>query len=125
MLVVRPSSLSLARLVLLGLMLLGFIAAPVLTMAGQTHAIVHGEAVAHAHDAGSAGDAGDQDDAGDAGTLLHAAMHASACCGHTSAIVPALMLAPLLPMTATPGIDHDAGVAPSAPEDLFRPPIAA
>lgn len=120
----RPS-LSLARIVMLGLLLLGFIAAPVLTLAGQTHAMVHGETLAHAHDTGTAGDSGDPDNAGDAGTLLHAAMHASACCGHTSAIVPALLSPALLPMTASLRIDHDAGVQPSAPEDLFRPPIAA
>lgn len=117
----RPP-LSLARIVMLGLLLLGFIAAPVLTLAGQTHAMVHGETLAHAHDTGTAGV---PDDAGDAGTLLHAAMHASACCGHTSAIVPALLSPALLPMTASLRIDHDAGVQPSAPEDLFRPPIAA
>lgn len=119
--VVRPPVLSLARIVLLGLMLLGFTAAPVLTLAGQTHSIVHGETLGHAHD--DAG--GDPDGAGDAGTLLHAAMHASACCGHTSAIVPAPMLAPLPPVAASLRIEQDAGVPPSAPEDLFRPPIAA
>ena len=88
----RPRCLLLLRLPALALLLLAVLANPVLASLGDLHEL--GSRGEHLHAVSEHGDAasGHEHADGEAGEgdLLHALMHASHCCGHLTAIVPAL-----------------------------------
>ena len=123
----RPRCLLLLRLPALALLLLAVLANPVLASLGDLHELgsrgehlhavsEHGDAAAgHEHADGEAGE----------GDLLHALMHASHCCGHLTAIVPAPIALPgMPPASAAPPADT-VPLPPSRPASLLRPPIVA
>ena len=134
----RHRRVALLRLPALAMLLLAVLANPVLASLGDLHELGNGNehlhavnehadvATGHDHADGEAGEGlavvGGGDDEGD---LLHALMHASHCCGHLTAIVPAPMRVPAMilpdvtPIMATVPMAH----APRA--SLLRPPIAA
>ena len=123
----RHRRVALLRLPALAMLLLAVLANPVLASLGDLHELGNGNehlhavnehadvATGHDHADGEAGE----------GDLLHALMHASPCCGHLTAIVPAPMRVPAMilpdvtPIMATVPMAH----APRA--SLLRPPIAA
>lgn len=123
----RHRRVALLRLPALAMLLLAVLANPVLASLGDLHELGNGNehlhavnehadfATGHDHADGEAGE----------GDLLHALMHASHCCGHLTAIVPAPMRVPAMilpdvtPIMATVPMAH----APRA--SLLRPPIAA
>ena len=117
----------LLRLPALAVLLLAVLANPVFASLGDLHEL--GGSGDHLHAVSEHGgvDTGDDHADGDAdeGDLLHALMHASHCCGHLTAIVPAplLLQGVLLPSVA---LAADAVPLPTArPASLLRPPIAA
>lgn len=126
--ILRHRLVRLLRLPALAVLWLAVLANPVFASLGDLHELGrggdhlhavsdHGAAAGerHAHADGEAGE----------GDLLHALMHASHCCGHLTAIVPAPVVLPgvFLP-SAAPVAD---AVPPSRarPASLLRPPIAA
>ena len=121
----RPRCL-LLRLPALALLLLAVLANPVLASLGDLHEL--GSRGEHLHAVSEHGDvaSGHEHADGEAGEgdLLHALMHASHCCGHLTAIVPAPMLVQgmLLPSVA-PATDA-MPLPPARLASLLRPPIA-
>lgn len=114
------------RLPALALLLLAVLANPVLAALGDLHELRSGGEHVHAvaeHGDNSPGEPHHDEGQGD-GSLLHALIHASHCCGHLTAILPAAVLA--LDVTA-PMAAPVAGATPiprSRPESLLRPPIS-
>ncbi len=117
----------LLRLPALAVLLLAVLANPVFASLGDLHEL--GGSGDHLHAVSEHGgvDTGHDHADGDAdeGDLLHALMHASHCCGHLTAIVPAPLLLPgmLLP-SVTPATDT-VSLPPARPTSLLRPPILA
>lgn len=123
----RPHLYRLLRLPALAVLLMAVLANPVLASLGDLHELGNGNGHLHAvneHADASGGYAHDDADDGES-DLLHALMHASHCCGHLTAIVPAPMRVPAMvlpfatPAMATVPVAH----APRA--SLLRPPISA
>lgn len=123
----RQRRFALLRLPALAVLLLAVLANPVLASLGDLHELGSGNGHLHAvnEHAGAAGGHAHAD--GDDGErdLMHALMHASHCCGHLTAIMPAPMRVPAMvlpvgaPAMATVPVAH----APRA--SLLRPPISA
>ncbi|MBD9481098.1 hypothetical protein [Pseudoxanthomonas sp. PXM02] len=115
------------RLPALAVLLLAVLVNPVFASLGDLHELGSGSDHLHAvsdHEATGSGHDHADGDAGE-GDLLHALMHASHCCGHLTAIVPAplLLQGVLLPSVA---LAADAVPLPTArPASLLRPPIVA
>ena len=123
----RHRRFALLRLPALAVLLLAVLANPVFASLGDLHELGNGNEHLHAvneHAGVAAGHDHADGEAGE-GDLLHALMHASHCCGHLTAIVPAPMRVPAMilpdvtPIMATVPMAH----APRA--SLLRPPIAA
>lgn len=108
------------RLLLLAALLLGFVAAPALALAGQTHSAMHDDRAAHDHAAAHA----DHDGSDDTGGLLHASMHASSCCGSLNAILPLPLAHSAGAIAPPPARPAYRGPLSTVPDDRFRPPIA-
>lgn len=125
----RRHCLRLLRLPALVVLLLAVLANPVLASLGDLHELGSGGDHLHAvseHAGESAGDDHDHAD-GEAGEgdLLHALMHASHCCGHLTAIVPAAMRVPAMKLLSAAPAAATMPV-PRAPVSLLlRPPIIA
>ncbi len=118
---------ALLRLPALALLLLAVLANPVFASLGDLHELGNGSEHLHAvSDHGDAAAAHDHAD-GDAGEsdLLHALMHASHCCGHLTAIVPAVFAVPGMPPASAAPLADPVPVPPSRPASLLRPPIVA
>lgn len=115
------------RLPALALLLLAVVANPLLAALGDLHELGSGSSHLHslAEHPATSGDRGPQDDSHEGGGLLHALMHASHCCGHPSAVAPAILhVLPFVAASTAPQAMH--AVQPAARlESLFRPPIAA
>lgn len=127
--ILRHRLVRLLRLPALAVLLLAVLANPVLASLGDLHELGRGGDHLHAvsdHGGGASGDSHAHADGGAGeGDLLHALMHASHCCGHLTAIVPAPLVLPgvFLPSHAPAA---DAVPSPRArPASLLRPPIAA
>ena len=122
----RPRCL-LLRLPALALLLLAVLANPVLASLGDLHEL--GSRGEHLHAVSEHGDAasGHEHADGEAGEgdLLHALMHASHCCGHLTAIVPAPMRVPAMILSAVAPVMATVPVAHAPPGSLLRPPIVA
>ncbi len=117
----------LLRLPALALLLLAVLANPVLASLGDLHELGNGSEHLHAISE-HGGDAADHDHAdGDAGEgdLLHALMHASHCCGHLTAIVPAPMRVPAMLLPVVVPVTDTVPVPHTPPASLLRPPITA
>ena len=121
----RLSRFRLLRLPLLALLLLAVLANPVLAALGDLHEVQGGVGHAHVGDAHHEDVAGAHADEEGDGSLLHALMHASHCCGHLTAILPAaaLVLGSLAPVAVPVAATTPAPRA--RPESLLRPPISA
>lgn len=123
----RHRRVALLRLPALAMLLLAVLANPVLASLGDLHELGNGNEHLHAVNEHADVATGHDHADGEAseGDLLHALMHASHCCGHLTAIVPAPMRVPAMilpdvtPIMATVPMAH----APRA--SLLRPPIAA
>lgn len=115
------------RLPALALLLLAVLINPVFASLGDLHELGNGSG--HLHAVSDHGDAvGSHEHAdGDAGEsdLLHALMHASHCCGHLTAIVPAVFAVPGMPPASAAPLADPVPVPPSRPASLLRPPIVA
>jgi hypothetical protein len=115
------------RLPALAVLLLAVTANPLLAALGDLHEL--GSGSEHLHTQAEHADGGTRHEAPgdnhDDGDLLHALMHASHCCGHPSAVVPAVLAA--LPRTPvlSPRSTARAWHAPAPLQGLLRPPIAA
>lgn len=115
------------RLPALAVLLLAVTANPLLAALGDLHELGSGSAhlhtqAEHADDGtGHAAPGGNHDDGG----LLHALTHASHCCGHPSAVVPAVLAALPRPAMLSPQSTAGAPHAPAPLQGLLRPPIAA
>nr|WP_298130248.1 hypothetical protein [uncultured Pseudoxanthomonas sp.] len=124
--VLRHRRFFLLRLPALAVLLLAVLANPVLASLGDLHELGNGNEHLHAVSDHADADADHGHADGDAGEgdLLHALMHASHCCGHLTAIVPAPLLVQgmLLPSVA-PATDA-MPLPPARPASLLRPPIA-
>lgn len=115
------------RLPALALLLLAVLANPVLAAIGDTHEASLGHS-SHLDDASAhllSDNARDGSSGDDGSDLLHALTHAVHCCGHMTALLPAVVVLPL---------PQFLGVAPrtlhALPDSLpasadHRPPIAA
>lgn len=118
---------ALLRLPALALLLLAVLINPVFASLGDLHELGNGSG--HLHAVSDHGDAvGSHEHAdGDAGEsdLLHALMHASHCCGHLTAIVPAVFAVPGMPPASAAPLADPVPVPPSRPASLLRPPIVA
>jgi len=115
------------RLPALAVLLLAVLVNPVFASLGDLHELGSGEAHLHVvgeHQDNAPGHDHDHDEA-DQGDLLHALMHASHCCGHLSAIVPAVFAVPGMPPASAAPLADPVPVPPSRPTSLLRPPIAA
>lgn len=117
----------LLRLPALAVLLLAVLANPVFASLGDLHELGSGAAHLHVvgeHEGNAAGHEHDHDEV-DPGDLLHALMHASHCCGHLTAIMPAPMRVPalILPIAAPVMATVPVAYAPRA--SLLRPPISA
>jgi hypothetical protein len=123
----RQRRFLLLRLPALALLLLAVLANPVFASLGDLHELGNGSEHLHAVSEHADGEVGHEhaDGHADEGDLLHALMHASHCCGHLTAIVPAPMRVPavILPVTV-PALDR-VPVAQAPPTSLLRPPIVA
>lgn len=125
--VLRHRRFFLLRLPALAVLLLAVLANPVLASLGDLHELGNGSEHLHAvsdhADAGA--DHGHADgDAGE-GDLLHALMHASHCCGHLTAIVPAPLALPGMPPACAAPMADTVPVPSPQPTSLLRPPIVA
>ena len=117
----------LLRLPALALLMLSVLVNPVLAAVGDLHETSHVGAAhappveAHDHVDGM-GQSGDAPEEGI--DLLHALMHAAHCCGHLTAILSGVYVAPT-PLFST-SVPVPAFAAPHSPPstDPFRPPIA-
>ena len=111
----------------LALLLLAVLINPVFASLGDLHELGNGSD--HLHAVSDHGDAvGSHEHAhGDAGEsdLLHALMHASHCCGHLTAIVPAVFAVSGMPPASAELLADPVPVRPSRPVSLLRPPIVA
>jgi hypothetical protein len=117
----------LLRLPALAVLLLAVLANPVFASLGDLHELGSGAAHLHVvgeHEDNAPGHEHDHDDA-DPGDLLHALMHASHCCGHLTAVVPAPMRVPAMILPAAVPVLDPLPVAQAPPTSLLRPPIAA
>ncbi|MFT3668524.1 MAG: hypothetical protein QM795_08070 [Pseudoxanthomonas sp.] len=115
------------RLPALAVLLLAVLVNPVFASLGDLHELGNGGDHLHAvSDHGDAAEAHDHAD-GDAGEgdLLHALMHASHCCGHLTAIVPAVFAMPGMPPASAAPLADPVPVPLSRPASLLRPPIVA
>ena len=123
----RPRCLLLLRLPALALLLLAVLANPVLASLGDLHEL--GSRGEHLHAVSEHGDAasGHEHADGEAGEgdLLHALMHASHCCGHLTAIVPAPMRVPAMVLPSRAPVMATVPVAHAPRASLLRPPISA
>lgn len=118
----RAALARLSRLTATVLLLLAVISNPVLAAVGDT--LEAGRGVAgHLHEAHAASDGANAGDEADLSDLLHALVHAAHCCGHLTAVLPALPL-PLEPLGLGGAPESDPRAAPS-PRLAFptRPPI--
>ena len=115
----------LLRLPAMAVLLLAVLANPVFASLGDLHELGNGGE--HLHVVNEHGDdaSGHDHDEADPGDLLHALMHASHCCGHLTAIVPASMRVPTMVLPATVPVQDRVPVAQAPPTSLLRPPIAA
>ena len=115
----------LLRFPALAVLLLAVLANPVFASLGDLHEL--GNGAEHLHVVGEHEDraAGHGHDDVDPGDLLHALMHASHCCGHLTAIVPAPMRVPAMILPAALPVLDRVPVAQAPPTSLLRPPIAA
>ena len=117
----------LLRLPALALLLLAVLANPVLASLGDLHELGSGgehlHAVSDHDDTGPAHGHADGDDG--EGDLLHALMHASHCCGHLTAIVPAPLALPGMPPACAAPMADIVPVPSPQPTSLLRPPIVA
>lgn len=123
----RHRRVALLRLPALAMLLLAVLANPVLASLGDLHELGNGNehlhavnehadvATGHDHADGEAGE----------GDLLHALMHASHCCGHLTAIVPAPMRVPAMILPDVTPIVAMVSMAHAPRASLLRPPIAA
>lgn len=119
------------RLPALALLWLAVMANPLLAALGDLHELGSGKGHLHSlaeHSTGSADhDPLDARSGGDSegGDLLHALMHASHCCGHPTAVLPAFT--PVLSFAASPTPPPMArSLHPATRLDSpLRPPIAA
>ncbi len=117
----------LLRLPALAVLLLAVLANPVFASLGDLHELGNGAAHLHVvgeHEGNAAGHEHDHDEA-DPGDLLHALMHASHCCGHLTAIVPAPIALPGMPPASAAPLADTVPLPPSRPASLLRPPIVA
>ena len=117
----------LLRLPALAVLLLAVLANPVFASLGDLHELGNGNEHLHAVNE-HADDASGHDHAdGEAGEgdLLHALMHASHCCGHLTAIVPASMRVPAMILPATAPVTGTVPVLHAPRASLLRPPISA
>jgi len=115
------------RLPALAVLLLAVLVNPVFASLGDLHELGSGEAHLHVvgeHPDNAPGHDHDHDEV-DQGDLLHALMHASHCCGHLTAIVPAAFAVPGMPPASTAPLADPVPVPPSRPASLLRPPIVA
>lgn len=127
----RP--LSLPRLLMLALLVLGVLSKPVLASIGEIHELQHDPSGQHlllesddGHlpvvGADTLGDATADDGDG----LIHELLHFAHCCGQSPQSVPAMAMTVPAPAIAT---NPPAPAAVPAPrhrcQDVFRPPIAA
>jgi len=116
----------LLRFPALALLLLAVLANPVLASLGDLHEMGGGEHLHAVSDHGDAGPAhGHADGDEDEGDLLHALMHASHCCGHLTAIVPAPLALPGMAPASVAPIADTVPVPSPQPTSLLRPPIVA
>lgn len=120
----RPALL---RLPAVALLLLAVLANPVLASLGDLHELGNGSD--HLHAVSAHGDAaaahGHADGDEGEGDLLHALMHASHCCGHLTAIVPAPLALPGMPPASAAPVAATVPVPAPRPALLLRPPIVA
>ena len=123
----RLRRFSLFRLPALAVLLLAVLANPVLASLGDLHELGDGGEHLHAVNEHADAGAGHQHVDGDAdeGDLLHALLHASHCCGHLTAIVPALIALPDMPPASAAPLADTVHLPPSRPASLLRPPILA
>jgi hypothetical protein len=119
----------LLRLPALAVLLLAVLANPVLASLGDLHELGNGSEHLHAvsdHDDGlTDDDHGHADGDMGEGDLLHALMHASHCCGHLTAVMPAAMRVPAMILPAAAPVTDTLPVPFAPPGSLLRPPIAA
>ena len=119
----------LLRLPALAVLLLAVLANPVLASLGDLHELGSGGDHLHAvseHAGESAGnDHGHADGEAGEGDLLHALMHASHCCGHLTAIVPAAMRVPAMKLLSAAPVAATVPVPRAPATSLLRPPISA
>ena len=115
----------LLRLPALALLVLAVLANPVLASLGDLHE--SGSGGEHLHAVSEHGDGASAHEHADGetgeGDLLHALMHASHCCGHLTAIVPAPLTLPGLPPASAVPLTDTVPLPPSRPASLLRPPI--
>ena len=119
----------LLRLPALAVLLLAVLANPVLASLGDLHELGGGgghlDAVS-GHAGGIPGnDHGHADGEAGEGDLLHALMHASHCCGHLTAIVPAAMRVPAMKLLSAAPVAATMAVPRAPATSLLRPPISA
>jgi len=117
----------LLRLPAMAVLLLAVLANPVLASLGDLHELGNGSdhlhAVSEHAEDGPAHDHADGE-AGE-GDLLHALLHASHCCGHLTAIVPAPLLVQGVRLPSVAPVGTAAPLPLAWPVSLLRPPIAA
>ena len=115
----------LLRLPAMAVLLLAVLANPVFASLGDLHELGNGGDHLHVvNEHGDDASGHDHDDA-DPGDLLHALMHASHCCGHLTAIVPAPIALPGMPPASAAPLADTVPLPPSRPASLLRPPIVA
>ena len=123
----RHRRFALLRLPALAVLLLAVLANPVFASLGDLHELGNGNEHLHAvneHADAATGHAHADGDGGE-GDLLHALMHASHCCGHLTAIVPASMRVPAMVLPSTAPVMATVPVAHAPRASLLRPPISA
>ncbi|WP_334180496.1 hypothetical protein [Pseudoxanthomonas sp.] len=123
----RHRRFMLLRLPSLAVLLLAVLANPVLASLGDLHELGNGNEHLHAvneHADAATGHNHADGDAGE-GDLLHALMHASHCCGHLTAIVPAPMRVPAMRLATTAPVMAAVPVGHAPRGSLLRPPITA
>ena len=125
--VLRHRRFFLLRLPALAVLLLAVLANPVFASLGDLHELGSGGDHLHAvSDHGRADPGHDHADGDDGeGDLLHALMHASHCCGHLTAIVPAPMRVPAMVLPSRAPVMATVPVAHAPRASLLRPPISA
>lgn len=117
----------LLRLPALAVLLLAVLANPVLASLGDLHELGNGNEHLHAVNEHADATTGHDHANGDAGEgdLLHALMHASHCCGHLTAIVPAPMRVPAMRLATMAPVMAAVPVGHAPRGSLLRPPITA